>query len=192
MTHVIDKNISEKEIQENIKKLKEDLEEKTKLSEERLNQLKYLQADFENYKKRFEKERDNIIELSNESLIKELLVIIDDFERALQSIEDEKNKEGLVMLHKNFFKILESHGLKKIEALGKKFDSYYHEVISKEKSDKKEGVVIDEIQPGYTIKSRIMRHSKVKVAENKSETEGNNKNGWKNKERKNNRYRPRY
>lgn len=177
MTSDSSQKLTKKKLQENIKKLQKDLEEKTKLAEERLNQLKYLQADFENYKTRFEKERENIIELSNENLIKELLVIIDDFERAIQSIENEKNKEGLILIHKNFFKIFESHGLKKIEALGKKFDSYYHEAISKEKSDKEDGIILDEIQPGYILKSKIIRHSKVKVADNKTEVEVGDKNG---------------
>ena len=147
----------------NIKNLKKDLEEKTKLSEERLNQLKYLQADFENYKKSKDKEAENIIQFSNENLIKELLVIIDDFERAIQLI-DEKNKEGLNLVYKNFFKILENYGLKKIEALDKKFDPYYHEIILKEKSEKEDGIILDEIQSGYMLKSKVLRHSKVKVS----------------------------
>ena len=138
-------------------------------SREYLNQLKYLQADFENYRKNFEKERGKIIELANENLIKELLIIIDDFERALNSIENEKNKEGLIMLHKNFFKVLETYGLKKIEAMGKKFDPYHHEALLKEKSDKEDGIILEEIQPGYMLKSKIIRHSKVKVADNKVE-----------------------
>jgi len=161
--------LTKRQLRENIKKLQKDLEEKTKLAEERLNQLKYLQADFENYKKKVEKEKESIIELSNENLIKELLVIVDDFERALHSIENGKNKKGLVLLHKNFFKILENHGLKKIEVLGKKFDSYYHEAVSREKSGKEDGTILEEIQPGYMIKSKIIRHSKVKVADNKND-----------------------
>jgi len=154
--------LTKKRLQTKIKNLQKELEEK-------LNQLKYLQADFENYRKNFEKERGKIIELANENLIKELLIIIDDFERALNSIENEKNKEGLIMLHKNFFKVLETYGLKKIEAMGKKFDPYHHEALLKEKSDKEDGIILEEIQPGYMLKSKIIRHSKVKVADNKVE-----------------------
>lgn len=161
--------LTKKKLQENIKKLQKDLEEKTKLAEERLNQLMYLQADFENYKKKFEKERENIIELSNESLIKELLVIIDDLEMVLKSMENNKDREGIELLYKKFLKILENYGLKRIDALNKKFDPYYHEAISKEKSDKEDGTIIDEIQPGYMLKSKIIRHSKVKVAQNLAE-----------------------
>lgn len=159
-------------LKEKVETLKKELEEKTKLAEERLNQLKYLQADFDNYRKNFEKEKEKIIELANENLVKELLVVVDDFERALQSIENEKDKEGLIMLHKKFFKVLENQGLKKIEAVGKKFDPYHHEALSKEKSDKEDGVVLEEIQPGYVLKSKVIRHSKVKVADNPARSGG--------------------
>ncbi len=176
MVKKISQKASEKQLQEKIKKLRKELEEKTDLAEERFTQLKYLQADFENYRKKFEKERENIIELSNEKLIKELLVILDDFERALQSIKDEKNKEGLRLLYQKFFKILEQQGLKKIKTVDKKFDSYYHDVISKEKSKKDDGTILNEIQSGYMLKSKIIRHSKVKVADNKTKIDVGNKN----------------
>lgn len=178
MTSDIVQKLIKKELQEKTEKLQKELEEKTKLAEERLNRLKYLQADFDNYRKNFEKEKERITELAHENLIKELLVIVDDFERALQSLENEKNKEGLIMLHENFFKILENHGLKRIEVLGKKFDPYHHEAILKEKSDKEDGLVLEEIQPGYMLKSKVIRHSKVKIAENKPEIKGDVENGW--------------
>jgi molecular chaperone GrpE len=161
--------LKKKDLIEKIKNLEKELEEKTKLAEERLNQLRYLQADFENYRKNFEKEKEKIIELANENLIKELLVIVEDFERALKSMENDKHKEGLAILHKKFLKVLENYGLKKIEAVGKKFDPYFHEALLKEKSDKEDGIILEEIQPGYMLKSKVIRHSKVKVAENKTE-----------------------
>ncbi len=168
------KKLTKGQLRERIKELQKELEEKINLAEERLNQLKYLQADFENYRKNFEKEKERIIDLANENLITELLVIVDDFDRALRLIENEKNKEGLIMLHKNFLRILENYGLKKIEALGKKFDPYYHEVILKEKSEKEDGTVLDEIQHGYTLKTKVVRHSKVKISEN---MDGGDKDG---------------
>jgi len=165
------KKLTKKELAEKIERVQKELEEKTKLAEERLNQLKYLQADFDNYRKFFEKEKEKIIELANENLIKEFLVINDDFEKALRSIENEKNKKGLELLHKNFLKILENHGVKKIDALGKIFNPYYHEALLREKSDKEDGIILEEIQPGYMLKSKIIRHSKVKVADNKPKVE---------------------
>ncbi len=166
---------TKEQLQQKIQLLQKEMEEKTKLAEERLNQIKRLQADFDNYKKQLEKEKQRIIELANETLIKELLVIIDDFERALNSPEHEKSKEGLALLHQNFLKILTSHGLNRIEATGKKFDPYHHEALLREKSDKEDGTILEEIQPGYLLKSKVIRYAKVKVAENS--TIGGAKNG---------------
>lgn len=153
-------------LQEKLVELQREVEEKARLAEERLNQLRYLQADFDNYRKSLDREKEQIIELANESLIKELLVVLDDFERALQSMKEGKDKEGLLMLYKNFYKILENHGLRPIEALGRKFDPYYHEAVLREKSDREEGTILEELQRGYMLKSKVIRHSKVKVAEN--------------------------
>ncbi len=160
-----------------IEKMDKELTEKTKLAEERLDQLKYLQADFDNYRKNFEREKVRITELADEGLISELLVIVDDFERCLQSIENGKDKAGLEMLHRNFLKILEAHGLERIDALGKKLDTDRHEVLMKEKSDKEDGTVLEEMQPGYMLKSKVIRYSKVKVSENKNRIEKGVKNG---------------
>jgi molecular chaperone GrpE len=77
------------------------------------------------------------------------------------------------MLHRNFFKILESNGIKRIEALGRKFDPYLHEAVSIEKTEKEDGIILEEIQPGYFLKSKVLRHTKVKVGENKQEAENN-------------------
>lgn len=149
-----------------IEKFQKELKEQTKLAEERLNRLKYLQADFDNYRKKFDKEKEEIIRLANENLIKELIIILDDFEQALKLIENEKNKEGLELLHKKFFKILEDNGLKQIEALGKKFDPNFHEVLMKEISGAEEGIILEEIQRGFMLQSKVIRPSKVKIAEN--------------------------
>jgi molecular chaperone GrpE len=152
--------LTKNQIEKNIEDIQKELEEK-------LNQLKYLQADFDNYKKQFEKEKEIIIKLANENLIKELIIILDDFEQALKQIENEKNKEGLELLHKKFFNILEKHGLKKIEALGNKFDPNFHEALMKEISDKENGTIIEELQKGFMLKSKVIRPSRVKIAENK-------------------------
>lgn len=147
-----------------INKLRTELEETKKLAEERLNNIKYLQADFDNYRKKFEKEKEHIINLANENLIKELLTVLDEFELSLKETKDEKIKTGLDLIYKNLLKVLEKNGLKKIEALGKAFDHNYHEALIKEKSDK-EGIVLEEIQKGYILKSKVIRPSKVKIGE---------------------------
>jgi len=153
------------------KKQKIKLEDLKKQNEEYRTTLVRLQADFENYIKRANKEKNEIIKLANGNLIKELLIILDDFENALQKTEDEKNKEGLMLSHKNFFKILENQGLKQIESLGKKFDPYLHEVIKSINSDKEENEIIEEVQKGYILHEVALRPSKVIISN------GGNKNG---------------
>ena len=151
----------------------EDIEKAINIIEEReksnqyLNQLKYLQADFENYKKQILKEKQNWIKFANEELIIELLNIVDDLEIAVKTAEklnDKKTAEGFRIIFDNLYKILEKNGLKKIDALGKRLDPYYYEVISQEKSDKEDGIILEEFQRGYMLNDKVIRHSKVKVS----------------------------
>jgi molecular chaperone GrpE len=162
---------TKKELQENIDALRKELEEKGKLAEDRLNQLKYLQADFDNYRKNFERERENIVRLANEGLISDLLVVVDDFERALSIMKDGKDKDGVKMVYGNLIKILENQGLQPIETSGKKFDPNFHEVLCKEVCDKDDGLILEELQRGFMLKSRVIRPSKVKIAENQESGE---------------------
>jgi molecular chaperone GrpE len=162
---------TKKELQENMDALIKELEEKGKLAEDRLNQLKYLQADFDNYRKNFERERENIVRLANEGLISDLLVVVDDFERALSIMKDGKDKDGVKMVYGNLIKILENQGLRPIETSGKKFDPNFHEVLCKEACDKDDGLILEELQRGFMLKSRVIRPSKVKIAENQESGE---------------------
>ena len=162
---------TKKELQENIDALRKELEERGKLAEDRLNQLKYLQADFDNYRKNFERERENIVRLANEGLISDLLVVVDDFERALSIMKDGKDKDGVKMVYGNLIKILENQGLRPIETSGKKFDPNFHEVLCKEACDKDDGLILEELQRGFMLKSRVIRPSKVKIAENQESGE---------------------
>jgi molecular chaperone GrpE len=154
--------------------LKRDLEDQTRLADDRLNRLKYLQADFDNYRKWSEKEKEAIIALANENLIKDLLVILDDFEQALPSLELEENREGMQMIQKKMVKILKEYGLQSIESGGKKFDPRFHEIICKERSDEEQNTVLEDISKGYQLKSKVIRPSKVKIAEHIAENEGEN------------------
>lgn len=156
---------STKDFEKIIDQLNKHLNEKSKLAEDRLTQLKYLQADFDNYRKKFDKEKEDIIKLANENLVKELIIIVDEFELSLNEVKDEKIKKGLELIHKNLLKILDKHGLKQIECLGKKFDHNYHEVLMKENSDK-DGIVLEEFQKGYMLRNKVIRTSKVKIGEN--------------------------
>jgi len=157
-----------------IGQLKKELEEKSQLAEDRINQLRYLQADFENFRKWSAKEKEIVTELANENLIKDLLVVFDDLERALPSLKHEKNKVGVEMIYKNFAKILCAYGLQPITCLGKKFDPQFHEALCTEKCEKEQNTVLEELEKGYQLKSKVIRPSKVKIAEHVKEETGEN------------------
>src|SRR4030043_657784 len=152
-------------MKEDLDQIKKDLDEQTRIAQERLERLKYLQADFVNYRKWSEKDKAAIIALANENLIKDLLVILDDFDQALPSLEQEKNKEGMMMVRKKMLKILKEYGLQPIECEGKKFDPHFHEVICTERCNEEENTILKDLGKGYQLKSKVIRPSKVKIAE---------------------------
>ncbi len=159
---------------EDPEQVKKDLETQTRLAEDRLERLKYLQADFDNYRKWSEKEKASTIALANEKLIKDLLVILDDFEQALPSLEQEQNREGMMMVRKKILKILKEYGLHPIDCVGKKFDPHFHEVICKEKCNEEPDTILEDLGKGYQLNSKVIRPSKVKIAEHITENEGEN------------------
>jgi len=159
-----------------IEELKNERDEQARLAEERLNQLKYLQADFDNFRRWSAKEKDAITSLANEKLMCDLLVIIDDFEHALPSLTQEENRQGIEMIHKKFIKILADYGLQPIACIGKKFDPHFHEVLCTEKCTSPQNTVLEDFGKGYQLKSKVIRPSKVKIAEHVTEDEGE-KNG---------------
>lgn len=154
------------------KSLQEALTEQKRSTDELLSRLKYLQADFDNYRKKFDREKDMIIALAEERLVVDLLTTIDDLERMLQISKDTVQREGIILLYKNFMKVLENHGLKRIESAGKKFDPHYHEAYCMEVCDCENDIILEEFQPGYMLKTKVIRPAKVKVAVKKSEETG--------------------
>ena len=135
-------------------------------------------AEMENLRKRVEKERIESIKYGSSKLAKEILSPLDNLSRALESLSpeeknDEKNKgliNGLTMVHQEILTILEKNGVKKIEALDKKFDHNYHQAMMEiETSDKENGIVIKELQAGYTMNDRLLRPSMVGVSKKKVE-----------------------
>jgi molecular chaperone GrpE len=157
---------------EDPEQLKKDLEKQTRLAEERLDQLKYLQADFDNFRKWNAKEKDAITTMANERLIHDLLVVLDDFERALPSLENENNKEGMQMVYKKLIKILSEHGLEPIDCVGRKFDPNTHEALCREPCGKETNTILEDLGKGYRLKSKVIRPSKVKIAEQVSGEKG--------------------
>ena len=148
-----------------IDNLKKQIEEKNKSIEELTDTLKRLQAEFENYKKRIEKEKAEFAKYANAGIISGILPIIDSFELALKhSGEKEKFVEGMKMVYAQLYSMLEAEGLKPIKAAGEKFDPYRHEVLMKEASDKPEGTILEEFQRGYMLNDKVLRFSKVKIS----------------------------
>jgi len=164
----------EHQLAEEIERLRTELGKKNLLAEEHVSRLKYLQADFDNFRKWSQKEKEAIITLANENLIKDLLVILDDFERALPALDQEKNKDGISMIQKKFLKILAGYGLQPIDCMGKKFNPDFHEVLCKERCNREPDTILYDIEKGYQLKSKVIRPSKVVIAEKVGEHEGEN------------------
>jgi len=147
----------------------EALEDKAKKSDEYFDRLLRLQADFDNYKKRLEKDKIEFIKFANEEIIAEILKIIDDFERAVEAGKTKRDFDvlykGIEMIHKDFKEFLKQKGLKEIEAQGKPFNPNEHEAMMQEETDAHpEDYVVEEFQKGYTFNGRVIRPAKVKVA----------------------------
>lgn len=124
-----------------------------------------LMADFQNYKRRTEKEKSDIYAYANEKLITGLLEVIDNFERAvLSETADEKYAEGMEMIFKQLKRVLEGSGLEEIKALGEGFDPNFHNAVMTEENDNFEsGSVTEVLQKGYTLNGKVIRPSMVKV-----------------------------
>lgn len=146
--------------------LKQALEEKDKIASEYLERLRYLQAEFDNYRKGVEKEKGNIVRYANEGLILKLLDVYESLERALENGRNDKESlyEGVIMIHKEFKRVLEKEGVSEIKAVGEKFDPFKHEALNVEKDDTGDpNTIIEEYQRGYMLGDKVIRYSKVKV-----------------------------
>lgn len=139
---------------------KEELEEEV---EELESSLKKVMADFENYKKRMVKEKRRIRQVATEDLMSDMIEVLDDFERALEN--DEIEKDGIELIYRKFSKVLEDHGLEKIDAEDEKFDPMYHKCVdSVEKEDVEKDKILEEYQKGYKLNDKVIRPSRVRVA----------------------------
>jgi molecular chaperone GrpE len=166
-TTTMAKEQEEKALKEDLDHLERTLEEERKRNEEYLTNLRYLQADFENYRKRMDREIRELEEFSTLGLVRKLIPVLDDLELAATSAtkaEDAGLVEGVKMVQKNLTSALESEGLQSIRALGKPFDPSSHEAVDKvQGKDNSEDIVIEEMRKGYTFKGKVLRPSAVKV-----------------------------
>ena len=149
---------------EELTKLKEDLEKQEAETQEYISLSQRLQADFENFKKITEKQNKEIIKFANENIIKEFLDCYEDFGRALEIENDKDLKEGVELIYNKFKDILTKEGVEEIPAKGEKFDFTRHEALMTQKSeDVENGYVIDELMKGYMYKDKVLKYSKVIV-----------------------------
>jgi molecular chaperone GrpE len=140
-------------------------------AEEAISRLQRVQADFVNYKRRSEQEREGQARFATMVLVKELLPILDNFDRALATMPEEvKNlpwTEGLLLVDRQLRATLEKQGLKPIDAVGARFDPTLHEaIIHEESADHADDEVIAELQRGYMLHDKVVRPTLVKVAKN--------------------------
>lgn len=152
-------------------KLKSQLEEKTKQCEENYNKFLRMQADFENYKKRVTREREELYFTSLERVITDVLPIIDNMERAIAAFKkdnlDNNYVDGVDMIYKQLFAVLEKNGLKEIEAVGQEFNpNLHHAVMQVQGTADEENKIKEVLQKGYFLGSKVIRPAMVQVVVN--------------------------
>ena len=134
--------------------------------DEAIDRWKRAAADFDNFRKRAARERDEYVTLANERLVKELLPILDDLERALAAVgehEEATVEEGVRLVHRSLASLLQRNGVEEISTEGQ-FDPHVHEALLSQPSEAEEGAVIDVVQKGYKLGDRVVRPARVVIA----------------------------
>ena len=132
------------------------------------------QADMENLKRRFQKEKDDLVKFSNESLIRQLLPVVDNLKKALEHSQDENSlnalSEGVELTLKGLMDTLKRVGVEEVKALGEPFDPNFHEAMCEQEDNcVKSGTVLQELQKGYVLNKRLIRPAMVVVSKGKSQ-----------------------
>lgn len=155
--------MNEKE-QDNISK---ELEECKKEKEDYLNGWKREKADFVNYKKEEPEKMKSLVDYNTESIVSEILPIIDSFEMAERQIpeEEKQNKfiSGLISIKIDINNLLKSQGVEELECVGKPFDPHFHEAVEMIDADGESGIIVEELVKGYTRGQKLIRPAKVKI-----------------------------
>jgi molecular chaperone GrpE len=161
------------ELAERVEALERELAETKAKSEEHLYNWQRSAADFSNYKRRTDDERSTLTQFSNAVLIGKLLSVLDDFDRALESVPAEAHDawiEGVKLVERKLRNVLESEGVAPIDAIGHPFDPNLHEAVAHEETaEVPDNHVIGEVQRGYRLHDRVIRPSLVRVANNPKE-----------------------
>ncbi|MEA3328736.1 MAG: nucleotide exchange factor GrpE [Candidatus Omnitrophota bacterium] len=172
------------------KKQKKEKEEKITLSQGEYDQFvkkaverdeyfnKFLKscADFDNFRKRFERERIELIKFATEEILLKVIPIVDNLNRAACSLNNAKDyasiAKGIQLIQAQFHDLLSVNGVKKIEAKKQIFNPHFHEAVETvENNDLPEHTILEETQPGYTLNGRVIKHSFVKVSKKKTDTD---------------------
>ena len=151
--------------------LEKELEDAQAVIEEQKDKYLRLSAEFDNYRKRTMKEKAELILNGGEKSISSILPVIDDFERAIKTMETAKDvkavKEGVELIYNKFMAVMAQNGVKVIETKDQPLDTDYHEAIAviPAPSEEQKGKILDCVQTGYTLNDKVLRHAKVVVGE---------------------------
>lgn len=163
---IIDEQVTEEEI-ENAEELRNEVAQLKEENEQLIDRMKRLQAEYENYKRRTQKERAAERKYESESLALEILPVLDNFERALKTEVSEENKgffDGMKMIYQQLNDALKSQGIEPIESKDKEFDpNYHHAVMQTEEEGIASNIIVEELQKGYMLKDKVIRAAMVKV-----------------------------
>jgi molecular chaperone GrpE len=154
------------QVEESVEEEIDQLTEVTRERDEYLDALQRLQAEFANYRKRTAREQTELSTRASERVLKELLPIVDDLERALEAAaahEEAKLEDGVRLVHRSLTELLAKEGLVEVETNGK-FDPHVHEALLSQPSDEEEGSVVEVLQKGYRLGDRVLRPARVVVA----------------------------
>ncbi|MFH1395180.1 MAG: nucleotide exchange factor GrpE [Candidatus Omnitrophota bacterium] len=152
----------------------EALKQKSGERDDYYNKWLKVHAEYENTRRRMQKEKEDYLKFANESIIAQLFSIVDNFDMALAAMDKAEDKEavmdGIKLVQKEFHKVLEDRGVKKIETDVKQFDPHFHEaVLAVETADHPDGMILEEMRAGYVLNDRLLRAAQVKVAKNTAE-----------------------
>ena len=152
------------------------LEAAEKKAKECADQLLRLRADFDNAKKRLEKEKADAIKFANEKLLVEILSVMDNFDRAMTSLAEGHDagqvRKGLEIAQDHLHRVLERHGVETVKSVGAPFDPNLHEAVAVvQETEAKNGSIVDEVQKGYLLNGRLIRPSRVRIAQKNSDND---------------------
>ncbi|UUZ85479.1 nucleotide exchange factor GrpE [Paenibacillus sp. P26] len=146
-----------------------ELEKHKQLAEENYQRYLRAQADFDNYRRRTMKEKEEFAKYASQKLIEQMLPVVDNFERALATSKDSKDYDalakGIDMIFRQLDQVLAAEGLKPMESVGTPFNPEFHQAIMQVESEEhEEGIVVEEVQKGYMLKDKVLRPAMVKVS----------------------------